>query len=105
MIGGDWRLDRRLDAAGFVVASIGQLLRVAVIGFAYITRGGRNRRIVADSLVQAGIFAHSRNPLYLGNLLIVAASRSCMARGGSTSWASPSSSLPTSPSSAQKKIS
>ena len=72
VIGGDWRLDRRLDAAGFVVASIGELLRVAVIGFAYITRGGRNRRIVADSLVQTGIFAHSRNPLYLGNLLIVA---------------------------------
>ena len=89
VIGGDWRLDRRLDAAGFVVASIGELLRVAVIGFAYITRGGRNRRIVADSLVQTGIFAHSRNPLYLGNLLIVKASPSCMARGGSTWWVSP----------------
>jgi protein-S-isoprenylcysteine O-methyltransferase Ste14 len=71
VIGGDWQLDRWLDAAGFAVAMSGQLLRAAVIGFAYITRGGRNRRIHADSLVQEGIFAHSRNPLYLGNILIV----------------------------------
>lgn len=72
VIDGNWQLDRRLDALGFAVASIGQLLRVAVIGFAYITRGGKNRRIHADSLVQEGIFAHCRNPLYLGNILIVA---------------------------------
>src|ERR1700752_1925228 len=72
VIDGNWQLDRRLDALGFAVASIGQLLRVAVIGFAYITRGGKNRRIHADSLVQDGIFAHCRNPLYLGNILIVA---------------------------------
>jgi len=69
---GDWSLDRRLDVIGFTVALIGQLLRIGVIGFAYITRGGRNRRVHADSLVQEGIFAHSRNPLYLGNMLIVA---------------------------------
>jgi protein-S-isoprenylcysteine O-methyltransferase Ste14 len=72
VVHGDWQLDRRLDIVGFAVALLGQLLRIAVIGFAYITRGGRNRRIHADSLVQEGIFAHSRNPLYLGNILIVA---------------------------------
>jgi len=72
VINGDWRLDRRLDALGFAVALLGQLLRISVIGFAYITRGGQNRRIYADSLVQTGIFAHARNPLYLGNILIVA---------------------------------
>jgi protein-S-isoprenylcysteine O-methyltransferase Ste14 len=71
VINGDWQLDRRLDVVGFVVALIGQLLRVLVIGFAYITRGGKNSRIHADSLVREGIFAYSRNPLYLGNILIV----------------------------------
>ena len=59
-------------SAGFAVASVGELLSVAVIGFAYIIARRPDRRIFADSLVQTGIFAHSRNPLYLGNLLIVA---------------------------------
>jgi hypothetical protein len=42
-----------------------------VIGLAYIQRGGRDKQVYAEDLVQTGIFAHSRNPLYLGNLLIV----------------------------------
>jgi protein-S-isoprenylcysteine O-methyltransferase Ste14 len=63
------RYDRVLDAAGIVVALSGQLLRAVVIGFAYIRRGGKNKQVYADSLVQEGIFAHSRNPLYLGNFL------------------------------------
>jgi protein-S-isoprenylcysteine O-methyltransferase Ste14 len=70
VIGGDWALDRKIDLLGFTVAMLGQLLRIAVIGFAYIIRGGRDRKIFAESLVQGGIFAHSRNPLYLGNMLI-----------------------------------
>jgi protein-S-isoprenylcysteine O-methyltransferase Ste14 len=65
--GGSW--DRVLDAAGILVALTGQLLRAVVIGLAYIRRGGRNKRVWADSLVQEGVFAHSRNPLYLGNFL------------------------------------
>jgi hypothetical protein len=40
------------------------------IGYEYIIRGGRNRQVYAEKLVQAGMFAHSRNPLYVGNLLI-----------------------------------
>jgi protein-S-isoprenylcysteine O-methyltransferase Ste14 len=54
---------------GITVALAGQALRALVIGLAYIRRGGRNRQVHADELVQEGIFAHSRNPLYLGNLL------------------------------------
>jgi protein-S-isoprenylcysteine O-methyltransferase Ste14 len=61
--------DRVLDALGVVVALSGQLLRAVVIGFAYIRRGGKNKQVFADSLVQEGVFAHSRNPLYLGNFL------------------------------------
>ena len=68
---GDERLDNLLDAAGLAIALVGQALRVAVIGYAYIIRGGKNRRVYAEGLVADGIFAHSRNPLYLGNILIL----------------------------------
>jgi protein-S-isoprenylcysteine O-methyltransferase Ste14 len=57
------------NALGIAVALAGQALRALVIGLAYIRRGGRNRQVSADGLVREGIFAHSRNPLYLGNLL------------------------------------
>jgi protein-S-isoprenylcysteine O-methyltransferase Ste14 len=65
--------DYRIAAIlGAVVACGGQLLRAATIGLQYIIRGGRNRKIYAENLVQGGIFAHCRNPLYLGNFAILA---------------------------------
>ncbi|MEO8426690.1 MAG: isoprenylcysteine carboxylmethyltransferase family protein [Verrucomicrobiota bacterium] len=64
--------DYRLTALlGFLVALTGQLLRVVTIGLEYIIRGGRDRQVYADKLVQGGIFAHCRNPLYVGNFLIL----------------------------------
>jgi len=57
--------------AGISVAVAGQVIRALTIGLAYIIRGGRNRRVYAKTLVKNGIFAHCRNPLYLGNILIV----------------------------------
>jgi protein-S-isoprenylcysteine O-methyltransferase Ste14 len=68
---GSERLDYLLDAAGILVAFTGQALRIAVIGYAYIIRGGRNQRVYAEDLVTGGFFAHSRNPLYLGNVLVL----------------------------------
>jgi protein-S-isoprenylcysteine O-methyltransferase Ste14 len=68
---GSERLDNLLDGVGIAVALGGQLLRVAVIGYAYIIRGGRNRRVYAEKLVTEGFFAHSRNPLYFGNILVL----------------------------------
>lgn len=63
-------LNIAFDVAGVVLALCGQLLRILTIGYEYIVRGGRNRHVYADTLVQGGVFAHSRNPLYFGNLLI-----------------------------------
>ncbi len=57
------------NALGIAVALAGQILRALVIGLAYIERGGKDRQVYAKGLVQEGFFAHSRNPLYLGNLL------------------------------------
>jgi len=68
--GSEW-LDNLTDVVGVLVAVAGQSLRVAVIGYAYIVRGGRNRRVYAEGLVTQGFFAHSRNPLYLGNILVL----------------------------------
>ena len=59
-------------ALGFAVAAAGQAIRVGTIGLKYIIRGGRGRRVYAEDLVTEGIFAHCRNPLYVGNILIVA---------------------------------
>jgi len=57
---------------GFGVAMLGQLLRAATIGLAYIIRGGKKRQVYAEDLVTGGLFSHCRNPLYVGNLLILA---------------------------------
>ena len=63
--------DLGLDLLGVMVTLAGQALRVVVIGLAYIKRGGRQKTIAADRLVCEGVFAHSRNPLYLANFLII----------------------------------
>jgi protein-S-isoprenylcysteine O-methyltransferase Ste14 len=64
--------DRLLSLAlGFTLALAGQLIRAMTIGLAYIIRGGKRRQIYAEDLVKDGIFAHCRNPLYVGNFLIL----------------------------------
>jgi len=63
--------DRLLLLAGLLLVVAGHALRALVIGLAYIRRGGKDKEIFAEGLVQAGIFAHCRNPLYVGNLVVV----------------------------------
>ena len=57
--------------AGSVIALAGQGICILTVGLDYNVRGGRNRRVYADDLSRSGLFAHCRNPLYLGNLLMI----------------------------------
>ena len=61
-----------MHVLGVIVAVLGLAVRGAVIGLVYIKRGGIGKKIAAPELVTEGMFRHGRNPLYLGNLLIVA---------------------------------
>jgi protein-S-isoprenylcysteine O-methyltransferase Ste14 len=56
---------------GGAVALAGAAVRALTVGLDYIVRGGRGGRVHADDLVTGGLFAHCRNPLYVGNLLII----------------------------------
>jgi protein-S-isoprenylcysteine O-methyltransferase Ste14 len=67
---GSESLDHALDAIGFLIAATGQALRITVIGFAYIQRGGANKQLSAPTLVCEGFYAHCRNPMYVGDFLL-----------------------------------
>jgi protein-S-isoprenylcysteine O-methyltransferase Ste14 len=67
---GSERLDVVLDVLGLLVAAAGQVLRALVIGYAYIRRGGINKQLAAPTLVCEGFYAHSRNPMYVGDFLL-----------------------------------
>jgi protein-S-isoprenylcysteine O-methyltransferase Ste14 len=56
---------------GLLVTFSGQAIRGATIGLAYIIRGGRDKKVYAEHLVTTGIFAHCRNPLYVGNIMML----------------------------------
>lgn len=56
---------------GLVITVSGQLIRGLTIGLAYIVRGGQNKRVYAENLVTEGVFRHCRNPLYVGNILML----------------------------------
>ena len=60
-----------LLVAGLLITVFGQAIRGVTIGLAYIVRGGRDKKVYASHLVTEGIFNHCRNPLYVGNILML----------------------------------
>jgi protein-S-isoprenylcysteine O-methyltransferase Ste14 len=69
---GNKKLDLFVTGIGIVLALTGGLVRILTIGLVYIKRGGKDYKVYARDLVTDGIYAHVRNPMYLGNLLIAA---------------------------------
>jgi len=67
---GNETLEEFKDAVAIIVTLSGLFFRAAVIGFAYIKRGGINKKVYAENLVTEGFFGVCRNPLYVGNMLI-----------------------------------
>ena len=69
ILGPVW-LDDLLVLGGAAVALLGQAVRLWTIGYEYIERGGKEGKVYASRLVQGGVYALTRNPMYLGNGLI-----------------------------------
>lgn len=70
---GSAELESAVHFAAWLIALSGLLLRATVIGYAYIQRGGLNKKVYAKNLVTEGMFSICRNPLYVGNVLIYSA--------------------------------
>ena len=64
-------MDKLAMAIGIALVLAGQGFRLAVIGYAYIRRGGKNGEVHANELVTRGFYAHTRNPMYVGNFMVV----------------------------------
>lgn len=65
--------DLLLSGGAIVLAVLGIVVRALATGFAFVQRAGLEKRIHAQALVTQGVYAHCRNPLYIGNILIVLA--------------------------------
>ena len=81
---GNPTIDHALVMAGAVIALLGEGVRLLTIGLDYIDRGGKNKQVWASRLVQNGMYAHTRNPMYLGNILIAVGM--CMASGSPAAY-------------------
>lgn len=70
--GGDRQAEELKDVIAWAITASGLILRGVVIGLAYIKRGGLKKKVYAENLVTSGMFGVTRNPLYVGNILMYA---------------------------------
>ena len=56
---------------GLFITTVGIFIRGLTIGLTFVERGGKNLKIHADALILKGLFVHCRNPLYVGNNLML----------------------------------
>ena len=56
---------------GLVITTAGVAIRGLTIGLTFIERGGKDLKVHADALITVGLFNHCRNPLYVGNNLML----------------------------------
>jgi len=56
---------------GMIITTLGIAIRGLTIGLTFIERGGKDLKIHADALITRGLFTHCRNPLYVGNNLML----------------------------------
>lgn len=68
-MGYEW-VEEVKDVLAVLLILSGLAFRAATIGWAYIKRGGLNKKVYASELVTSGFFGLSRNPLYVGNMII-----------------------------------
>ena len=64
-------LDPLLIGLGLTVIIAGQSIRMLTIGWEYIERGGTDGKVSASRLVTGGMYAYCRNPMYVGNIVMV----------------------------------
>lgn len=64
--------DEIVIGLGLAIVAAGQGIRVLTIGWDYIQRGGTDGKVSAARLVTGGMYAYCRNPMYVGNILMVA---------------------------------
>lgn len=56
---------------GLLITTVGIVIRGLTIGLTFIERGGKDLKIHADALITRGLFTHCRNPLYVGNNMML----------------------------------
>ncbi len=64
-------VDYWLDGVGISAVIVGLAIRFLVIAGSGIRRSGVHKRVIAPTLYETGPYAWCRNPLYVGNAVIL----------------------------------
>ncbi len=59
-----------INASGLLISLLGEIIRIAAVGYSFSGTSGRESYLRADRLNTTGIYSIVRNPLYIGNFFI-----------------------------------